>query len=485
MGQALRTMTKRQEILVILLTIGMLGTLYFYNLGGWLIEDDEGSFLYQAWRVSEGDRPYADFFTSDWPLFPYTAGTLMDLLGRSIVAIRAVSVLLTLTSALIVFLLARRFLPAEGAWLAMLTFLLHPQVFFYGRRLYPEPFMLLFVALGLYLFDRSWHEQRGRLLTVAGLSFGIATFYKPSGLLPLVGCWLWAIIDAWQQRTIWRSWILQTMTIMLPFGLLVGLSFLGLAYWEPAFYSSAVGVHLTHEQGSGGMQVVVPGVVLLLSYLLRYLPLMVFVLPAAWTSRREDKRWTLISWQLPTVLVFLVLSRELFMRHLFYLVPSLAILFAIALDPLRRWAGRSFLFVAVIGAVLLPWMLEDTMQAMRTESDTARIVKLIRNQTDDKAYLISDYQELNFHAARRSTYLGAEISLVMIRSGRITGAQLIEEIKENPVKMVILDVSPETAHQLVNLADYEQFHSYVEENFELLGRFPRSRQLLEIYIRDQ
>ena len=389
MGQALRTMTKRQEILVILLTIGMLGTLYFYNLGGWLIEDDEGSFLYQAWRVSEGDRPYADFFTSDWPLFPYTAGTLMDLLGRSIVAIRAVSVLLTLASALIVFLLARRFLPAEGAWLAMLTFLLHPQIFLYGRLLNAESFMLFFAVLGLYLFERGWNEQRGRLLTVAGLSFGIATFYKPSGLLPLVGCWLWAIIDAWQQRTIWRSWILQTMTIMLPFGLLVGLSFLGLAYWEPAFYSSAVGVHLTHEQGSGGMQVVVPGVVLLLSYLLRYLPLMVFVLPAAWTSRREDKRWTLISWQLPTVLVFLVLSRELFMRHLFYLVPSLAILFALALDPLRRWAGRSFLFVAVIGAVLFPWMLEDTMQAMRTESDTARIVKLIRNQTDDKAYLIS------------------------------------------------------------------------------------------------
>ena len=484
MGQALRTMTKRQEILVILLTIGMLGTLYFYNLGGWLIEDDEGSFLYQAWRVSEGDRPYADFFTSRWPLFLYTAGTLVNLFGRSIVAIRAVSVLLTLASAFIVFLLARRFLPAEGAWLAMLTFLLHPQVFFYGRRLYPEPFMLLFVALGLYLFDRSWHEQRGRLLTVAGLSFGIATLYKFLGLLPLIGCLLWAITDAWRQRANWRSWITRTVTFLAPFGLLVGLSFLGFMYWEPSFYSSVIGVNLAQGQELGWTQVLVKGVVFLLSYLLRYLSLMVFVLPAAWTSRRDSRR-ALISWQLPTALAFLVLPRDLFVRLLFYLAPSLAILFALALDPLRQWAGRSFLFVAVIGAVLLPWTLEDTIQAMRTENDTARIVKLIRNQTDDKAYLISDYQELNFHAARRSTYLGAEISQVVVEGEQITGAQLIEEIKENPVKMIILDVSPETARHLVNLVDYEQFRSYVEENFELLGRFPRSRQLLEIYIRDQ
>jgi len=125
------------------------------------------------------------------------------------------------------------------------------------------------------------------------------------------------------------------------------------------------------------------------------------------------------------------------------------------------------------------------MQVMRTERDTTCIAELIRSQVDEKAYLISDYQELNFHAARRSTYLGAEISQVVVEGEQITGAQLIEEIEENPVKMVILDVSPETAHHLVNLVDYEQFHAYVEENFELLGRFPRSRQLLEIYIRDK
>jgi 4-amino-4-deoxy-L-arabinose transferase-like glycosyltransferase len=476
---------QNQEILLILLTIGILGGLYFHNIGGWLINDDEGTFLYQAWRVSEGDRPYVDFFTSHNPLFLYTAGTLMGLSGRSISAIRAVSVLLTMTSAFIVFLLARRFLSVEGAWLAMLTFLLHPEVFFCGRFLYAEPFMLFFDMLGLYLFDRGWNERRSKLLAVAGLSFGIATFYKPMGLLPLVGCGLWAIIDIWRQRTNWRSLIAQGMAFLLPFVLLVGLLFLSFMHRESAFYTSAVGVHLIQGQELGRMQVVGKGVVFLLRYFVYYVSLIVFALPAAWTSRRDNRRGILIAWQLPTALIFLFLSLDLYSRHLFYLIPSLAILFALALDPLRRWAGRSFLFVAVIGAVLLPWTMEDTMLTMRTEQDTASIAELIRSRIDEAAYLLSDYQELNFHAARRSTYLGAEISRGMVGSEQITGERLIEEIKKYQVEMVILDVSSETAHQLVNLTDYERFHAYVKENFELVGRFPRSVQLLEIYVRDK
>jgi 4-amino-4-deoxy-L-arabinose transferase-like glycosyltransferase len=485
MEQDSRAVTKKQEILIVLLTISALGLFYFHNLGNWLIDDDEGSFLYQAWRVSQGERPYANFFSSRDPLFLYTTGTLVDLLGRSISAIRAVPVLLTLGSALMLFLLAHRFLPVEGAWLAMLTFLLHPQVFSYGRRLYPEPFMLLFVVSGVYLFDRGWNERRYWLLAGAGLSFGIATLYKLLGVLSLAGCLLWVTIGVWQQRTDWRSLMTRTATFLVPFVLLVGTSFLSFVRWEPAFYSSVVGVNLAQGRELAGRQVLLKGVVLLLGYTLRYLPLMVFVLPATWTSRRRNARASLIAWQLPVTLAFLILPRDLFLRHLVYLVPVLAILFALALEPLRRWPGRSFLLVAVVGAVLFPWTLEDTVQASQTEDDTAHIAELIRSQTDAEAYVISDYQELNFHAARRSTYLGAEISQVVVEGEeRITGAQLIDEIEKDHVQMVILDVSPETAHQLVNLVDYERFYSFVQENFALLGRFPRSEQLLEIYVRD-
>ncbi len=188
--------------------------------------------------------------------------------------------------------------------------------------------------------------------------------------------------------------------------------------------------------------------------------------------------------QLPTALAFLAFSRVLFVRYLLYLIPSLAILFALALEPLRQWPRRGFLFAAVIGAALLPWVQQDTARATQVESDTDRIVTLIRSQTGEEAYLLSDYQELNFYAARRSTYLGAEISYVRVTSQQITGEKLIAEMQEYPVKMIIVDVSSKTGYHLAALADYAPFHSYVEKNFEFLGRYPRAEQWLEIYVRD-
>lgn len=184
---------------------------------------------------------------------------------------------------------------------------------------------------------------------------------------------LWTIIEAWQQRPGWRFWIARTAAVLAPFGLLVGSSFLGFLCWEPAFYPSVIGVNLAQGRGLGGGEVLVKGITFLLGYILLYTPLMVFALPAAWKSRRGSERISLIAWQLPTTLAFFLFHRDLFLRHFLYLVPSLAILFALALEPFRRWPGRSFLLVAVIGAVLLPWALEDAMQAMRTESDTVRI----------------------------------------------------------------------------------------------------------------
>jgi len=472
-----------QDLLVVLLTIGVLGGLLFYNLDGWKIDDDEGSFLYQAWRVSEGEQPYTDFFTTRWPFFLYTAGILVDFLGQDIGAIRAAPALVTLVTAFLVFLLARELLPVEGAWLSMLAFLLHPATFSLGRTLYTESFMLFFDVLGLYLFYRGWNRRQKLLLILAGLSFGVSVFFQPMGTLPFAGCLLWILADTWRHREHWRSSISRALFFSLSFGLFVGGVFASLGLWNPAFYSSAVGAHLTGQQDQA--PALVNGSVLLLQYVLQYLPLMAFALPAAWISGREAGSRSLIAWQLPTAFAFLALSRPLFARHLDYLTPALAVLFAMALEPLRQWAKRSFLYISVVIAILLPWVMTDLGQALRTENDTARIVELMRRETDEQAYVISDYQELNFYAGRRSTYRGAEISLAMIEGGQISRSLLTEEMERFPVEMIVIDVSPETGHHLSALPDYDSFRSQVDKHYELLGQFSRSAQVLEIYIRNR
>ena len=81
------------------------------------------------------------------------------------------------------------------------------------------------------------------------------------------------------------------------------------------------------------------------------------------------------------------------------------------------------------------------------------------------------------------TCLGAEISYVIVAGGQVTGADLIAEIEAADVKMVLVDVSPQTAHQMVNLKDYEGFRSYLQEHFALLDVLPRGAQQLEVYFR--
>ena len=470
-----------EEVLSLLLTLVVIGILYMYNLGGWLIDDDEGSFLYQAWRISEGERPYRDFFSSLMPVFLYTAASLVKMSGRAIATIRAVCVIWTLAGASLVFLLARRFLPLKDARLATLAFLLHPQVFRYGRALYVEPFMLFFEILGLYLFFRGWKPRNAPVLGAAGLSFAVSTLYKPLGIMPWGGCLLWILVDAWRSRVGWSA-LKWAMAFAVPFLLALGLSILAFASWEPAFYASAIGSHRAQGAGFSPGTTLLRWVALVVQYMLAYAPLLAFVMPVAWAGWVNRKRVPL-SWQILTVAGFLLLSRRLFTRHLMYLIPSLVILFLLSLKPLRARREHLSLFRAALIAILLPWVVYDARLAIRTENDTASIVEIIDRQVEEGHCLLSDYQELNFHAARASTYLGAEISQAMIEDGKITGAKLIDDIERYPVTMVIIDVSPRTAHQLVNLPDYEQFHAYLEEQFTLLGQFRRGDQLLELYTR--
>ena len=90
-------------LLPVSLVVVAFGMLYLYNLGGWLVNDDEGSFLYQVWRISAGFHPYQDLFSSRWPLFLYTGGVWIQVFGATGVPMRALSVGLTPGTVALVF----------------------------------------------------------------------------------------------------------------------------------------------------------------------------------------------------------------------------------------------------------------------------------------------------------------------------------------------------------------------------------------------
>lgn len=461
-----------------------LGAVYAYNLDGWLINDDEGSFLYQAWRITEGEQPYRDFFTSRWPLFLYTSAGWMQMAAPNVVPMRAICIVLTLGTALITFLLARETLPVETALLAMFVFLLHPHVFNFGRYFQPEAFYVFFSVLGLYLFSLGERKRNHILLSLAGLVLALGSLYKLLAILVVGGCLLYLAMRWWRKADSRREVILEAVIFLASYAAVFGLVTLLFMARFPSFGKSVIELNLRQEEGSNLPQNLSKGVVFLVRYFLSSVPFLLLGLPAAVGGLKGSRSTELFSWQLPTALAFTVLSRELFPRLLLYLVPSLSILFAASLEPVRRLPNRSLLLLTVIGAVIIPWTLSDVQVLLQEESDTMRVARWIQARTTQDAYVVSDYQELNFYSRRPSTPLGAEISYVVLDSGQINEDDLIRDIEDTEAEMVILDVSPKTAHHLVNIRSYGKFHSYLEESFTLVDVVPRADQRLEIYLRD-
>ena len=464
----------------LILVLLCLGVFYLRGLDAWLINDDEGSFLYQVWRMSEGEAPYQDFLSSRDPLFLYSGAIWMQLWGVSIVPMRGLAVCLTLGTAVLVFLLAQQTLGTDGALLSMMAFLLHPEIFRYGRAFQPEPFYLFFVVLGLYLFTLSQSRKSYVYAAFAGLVFALATLYKLLSILAFGGCVLFLLAKAWRNRSALRQVIVEGLWLVVSFGIVFGVVMIAFILWVPGFYEGVIGLNLAQGSDLSLFQVLSKGLLFVVGYGLSFAPLVLLALPAAWQAWAGRLRLPL-AWQLPTAFAFTILSRALFPRLLYYLVPSLVILFIISIRPLRGLEHYKHFYYLLIGVVLIPWAVYNAQWSTLSEDSTLEVVRYIQAATGPQDYVISDYQELNFHARRASTYFGAEISYVIVDGGTITGEKLIAEIEALDVQLIVMDIAPEEGHQLIRLNDYEVFQAYLDSHFVLLDVLPRSTQRLAIY----
>jgi hypothetical protein len=459
---------------------------YFCHLDAWRMNDDEGDFFYQVWRMSEGEVPYRDFLTSQTPVFLYAGAWVARVLGPSSFALRATSVTMMLLTGLILYATVRRLSGPRAGLLTLIVFFLHPHIYQQGRLFMSEACMLVFSALGLYSFTRAEGHGAGWWYTLSGVAFALSALSKLFGLLPLVGCLLFL---GWELLTDARSRQRSLLGGGLMLGACLGVMVLmlgGLSLAAPGLYDALIGHHLQQGEQLGWLQVLDKGLGLFVDYL-RHYPL--FLVPALFAAVREvlrRGRGAIFAWQVPTVLAFLLLSRELGHRHLMILLPSLAVLFALALEPWLVQRRKLLAAVAVvwIGLTLGPWLAADVGRARQVDTWTGPVVDYIQSHTGEDDVIISDYPGLNFFAQRRGTYSSGEISHVTTTNGRITGAGLRQEIVEGQVKMVIVDEGLVSGHQLTYLPDYPALRRYLRAYYQTLDVLPRAEQRLHVYWTD-
>ena len=497
-------MAKQRSNLIAIAILILALAFYLRNIDQWFMHDDEGSYAYASWRISQGDLPYRDFLTPQLPLFLYVGGAIVGAFGPSLLALRYATVLTTLLAAFFVYLAAKEVFGYKTALLCLPLFIIHRDVYFIARFFRPEAYMLLFAAMGMYVFTLCRrHNGHPWLIFLSGALYGLAMLCKLFAALPFAGCLLFVAYRWWRSAD--RCAIAEASLLVAGFAAVAGTTFIAFQLSIPHFLTAVLGHHLMQGGELDTLGVCIKGLRFYWRYLRGNRWLLLLTIPGiARTLRAKDKLGALFTCQIPTAAAFLFLSRSLQERHLVYLVPSLSVLCATSVQslfspapaftaprsspyvqraqPRNRWV-QPLLGILLMGLALWPSWQNDLQVASWWEEGTVPLAQYIQAHTLEDDYVLSDYPGLNFHAQRKNTYLGAGLSGGATSSGQIMGNALVREIEDNHVKMVLINTAGH-AHQLVNLHDYAEFRQYVQSHFHFVRAFQRSYETIEIYYRD-
>lgn len=162
---------------------------------------DEGTVLYDSFRITCGEVMYRDFFQFQGPVFYYIHAGLFGLTGPSFTAARALNLVVTALSAVFIALLVARSLGRiAGAVAAAVHACLLVAIYPYA---YPQWLAEGFALAGIYLLTTS--KRYSQHDWAAGACLGLSTFTIQSlGLPILAACMVALALPGIAQRN-WKE----------------------------------------------------------------------------------------------------------------------------------------------------------------------------------------------------------------------------------------------------------------------------------------
>jgi 4-amino-4-deoxy-L-arabinose transferase-like glycosyltransferase len=459
----------------------------FYNLAGDLMNDDEGAYLYSAWRISAGDTPYADFTFVQTPLSIGLMGGVFKVLGPSAGAARALSYLFVLGAALLIYAASRRALRLRGwaAAAAAAVFLFSKHIFYLGRAFMPDDLMLFCGAAALYVFLRAEEERNRRLLFLAGALAGLAALAKLNGGLVFAGFFFYLIWAGLAGRESLGGRAREGLWISAGFLLTFGLPFAALLLFIPgAAFQTVV--------FQAGKKAMVEG-----SFLSRpFVRLIQFVgnhnyglvpVAAAGAAFRIDRtvgKKALLLWAAAAPFVVLFLPGRFFIRYVVFALVPLALFFGAGLDGL--WRRRKMrLYVLPVALALIVLSLAPTFEPRRLgayDRGTRALVSYVRDNVKPGEFVFGDDPFINFLAQRPCPGRLVDVSESWTKGGLITSADIRRECDATQTALIFVEKG-HSAHHLVSLTDFPKFQAYLDEKFNLAVILKREFLDVEVYVR--
>jgi 4-amino-4-deoxy-L-arabinose transferase-like glycosyltransferase len=459
----------------------------FINLTGDLMNDDEGNYLYSAWRMSIGERPYADFTSVQTPLSFAIMAVVFKIVGPSVGAARAASFLVILAAALLIYAASRRALrlPPWASAAAAAGFLFTKHIYFLGRSFMPDDFMLLWGAAALYFFLRAEENGRTRDYILAGFMAGLAALSKLNGALILAGfilsgLWAW-IYKKYPARLMIRSGALLTAGFLASFGL----PFLALILFVPGTIFQTIGFHAGKSGLAEGNWLSRPFIRLVQfvgNHNYGLVPLAAAGMGFSPAATGAPRTGLFFSAAVP--FVFLFLPGRFFIRYVLFALVPLALFFGAGLEGMwRRKKPRLFVLPAAIAAIALS--LGPTLAPARwtfRDHGTRDLVAYVQNHTGAEDFVFGDDPFINFLAQRPCPGGLVDVSEAWTKSGLIASADIRRQCEAKRVALIFVEKG-HSAHHLVALKDYPEFQAYLDEKFQPPVLIKREFLDVEVYLR--
>jgi hypothetical protein len=172
---------------------------------------DEGTVLYDSFRISCGEVMYRDFFEFQGPVFYHLYAGLFAITGPSMVAARALNLLTVALSAVFIALLIARILgTAAGATAATVHICLLVPMWPYA---YPHWLAETFALAAIYLLVTGYMRPRYEL--AGGICLGLCSATIQSLGLPILGaCMVALALPGIAQRN-WRETYTRPLRVVL------------------------------------------------------------------------------------------------------------------------------------------------------------------------------------------------------------------------------------------------------------------------------
>ncbi|MBF6568854.1 MAG: glycosyltransferase family 39 protein [Candidatus Binataceae bacterium] len=222
----------------LLIAIGVF--LAWYTWGHWgSVTIDCGRELYVPAAILKGKLLYRDLWYPYGPFTPYLQALLFEIFGTYLNVLYVLGLATTLVNLLLLFALARRFVPTMAAVVVGCVFLIQgfaPSIFNY---IFPYSYAAVIGSClanaCIYFVVRHLFRDRGRNLLFAGLMAGFALLCKQEfGVTCYALIALTILLDGFDRRSAWVGFLGGLE--LLP-GLVLNLAVYGWFFWRlsPAF----------------------------------------------------------------------------------------------------------------------------------------------------------------------------------------------------------------------------------------------------------